>query len=147
METLKKFGVDYRDMGELLGDAFTKGIKAAQAGAVAAAKALAKAVADAVNVVIRVTGQAAGATVKAEARQHGGPVKAGRPYLVGEKGPELFVPRMSGAIAPNAHRSVAAAGGNLTVVLDGPFYGDERGMRELTHRIRRELQRTEARNA
>lgn len=31
----------------------------------------------------------------------GGPVIAGTPYLVGERGPELFVPRSSGAIMPN----------------------------------------------
>jgi phage-related minor tail protein len=35
------------------------------------------------------------------ARAAGGPVDAGVPYLVGEKGPELFVPGASGAIAPN----------------------------------------------
>ncbi len=35
------------------------------------------------------------------ARAAGGPVDAGTPYLVGEKGPELFVPGASGAIAPN----------------------------------------------
>lgn len=35
------------------------------------------------------------------ARAAGGPVDAGTPYLVGEQGPELFVPSASGAIAPN----------------------------------------------
>jgi TP901 family phage tail tape measure protein len=35
------------------------------------------------------------------AREHGGPVNAGRPYLVGEKGPELFVPKNSGGIIPS----------------------------------------------
>jgi len=34
-------------------------------------------------------------------RAEGGPVTAGRPYIVGEAGPELFVPRASGAIVPN----------------------------------------------
>src|SRR6185437_7377689 len=36
------------------------------------------------------------------ARAAGGPVDAGTPYLVGEQGPELFVPGASGAIAPHA---------------------------------------------
>ncbi|MDE2134269.1 MAG: phage tail tape measure protein [Alphaproteobacteria bacterium] len=36
------------------------------------------------------------------ARAGGGPVDAGGAYLVGEQGPELFVPSSSGAIAPNA---------------------------------------------
>lgn len=31
----------------------------------------------------------------------GGPVRAGRPYIVGEEGPELFVPNASGKIVPN----------------------------------------------
>ncbi len=35
------------------------------------------------------------------ARASGGPVDAGLAYLVGEQGPELFVPQASGAIVPN----------------------------------------------
>ena len=34
-------------------------------------------------------------------RAEGGPVGAGGAYVVGEKGPELFVPRSSGSIVPN----------------------------------------------
>jgi tape measure domain-containing protein len=34
-------------------------------------------------------------------KQSGGPVQPGRVYLVGEKGPELFVPRAPGTIIPN----------------------------------------------
>jgi len=34
-------------------------------------------------------------------RAAGGPVSAGQPYLVGEKGPELFVPGQSGTVAAN----------------------------------------------
>ncbi len=30
-----------------------------------------------------------------------GPVRAGRPYLVGEEGPELIVPKPSGTVVPN----------------------------------------------
>lgn len=46
-------------------------------------------------------------------RAMGGPVSSGRPYIVGEVGPELFVPSSSGNITPNS-----ALGGsviNLTV--------------------------------
>lgn len=35
------------------------------------------------------------------ARAGGGPVDAGLAYLVGERGPELFVPQTSGSIVPN----------------------------------------------
>lgn len=34
-------------------------------------------------------------------RQHGGPVQAGRPYLVGEAGPELMVPGRAGSVVTN----------------------------------------------
>ena len=41
----------------------------------------------------------------------GGPVDANRPYIVGEGGPELFVPGRSGTVVPNG----AAIGGQVTV--------------------------------
>lgn len=36
-----------------------------------------------------------------QARANGGSVQAGQPYIVGERGKELFVPRQSGQIVPN----------------------------------------------
>lgn len=36
-----------------------------------------------------------------EERALGGPTRKGMPYLVGEKGPELFIPRTSGSVIPN----------------------------------------------
>lgn len=39
--------------------------------------------------------------VFAGGKAEGGPVWGGTPYLVGERGPELFVPRQSGNIVPN----------------------------------------------
>jgi hypothetical protein len=47
------------------------------------------------------------------ARATGGPVSADAPYLVGERGAELFVPNTSGSIVPN-HK---LGGGNVTVNL------------------------------
>jgi hypothetical protein len=43
----------------------------------------------------------------------GGPAKAGSPYIVGEKGPELFVPGSSGTVIPNDRMGQmgSAAGG------------------------------------
>jgi phage-related protein len=37
-----------------------------------------------------------------KARAMGGPVQSGSPYLIGEKGPELFVPDVSGYVVSNA---------------------------------------------
>ncbi|MDX1922684.1 MAG: hypothetical protein SFW65_06115 [Alphaproteobacteria bacterium] len=41
------------------------------------------------------------------ARAFGGPVAAGQPYLVGERGPELFVPQTSGRINPDVGSAVS----------------------------------------
>lgn len=41
-------------------------------------------------------------------RALGGPVTAGAPYIVGERGPELFVPRASGSILPNGRMGGAS---------------------------------------
>ena len=49
-------------------------------------------------------------------RAMGGPVNAGSPYVVGEKGPELFVPSSSGSIVPNgAMGSSGGSAGGVTV--------------------------------
>ena len=34
-------------------------------------------------------------------RAKGGPVKKGKKYIVGEKGPEVFIPKKAGRIVPN----------------------------------------------
>jgi hypothetical protein len=54
---------------------------------------------------------------KGGARAAGGPVSAGQPYLVGEKGPELFTPNASGNITPNSglRGRGLALGGGLTI--------------------------------
>ena len=44
-------------------------------------------------------------------RAEGGPVGAGNPYIVGERGPELFVPRNSGSIISNDRLAGASGGG------------------------------------
>lgn len=51
--------------------------------------------------------------VTLNARATGGPVSQSQPYLVGERGPELFVPNTNGAIVPNNK----LGGGNVTVNL------------------------------
>jgi hypothetical protein len=49
-------------------------------------------------------------------RAEGGPVGAGSAYVVGEKGPELFVPSSSGSIVPNGAMGSSGGGsGGVTV--------------------------------
>jgi len=51
-------------------------------------------------------------------RAAGGPVMGGTPYIVGEQGPEVFVPGRSGGIVPNH------AMGGVTINIQGDVYGD-----------------------
>jgi hypothetical protein len=69
--------------------------------------------------VIHQSGIVTGQNTNLTARAGGGPVSAGAPYLVGELGPELFVPRASGSIVPNA--AIAGGGGTqvIQLVVDG----------------------------
>jgi hypothetical protein len=47
----------------------------------------------------------------------GGPVTGNSPYVVGEKGPELFIPKSSGTIIPNDKMSGnQSSGGPVTNV-------------------------------
>ena len=68
-----------------------------------------------------------GSIFKAE----GGPVKRGGSFIVGERGPELFTPGVSGMITPNH-----ALGGSTSIVVNvdasgSSVEGDEQGGREL----------------
>lgn len=47
-------------------------------------------------------------------RQKGGPIRAGQPYMVGEKGPELVVPNQAGRVVPN--HKLSGSGGSGGVV-------------------------------
>jgi phage-related minor tail protein len=54
----------------------------------------------------------------AGARAAGGPVNGGSRYLVGELGPELFIPKTPGTIVPNH----AMGAGGVTVQINNPVY-------------------------
>ncbi len=56
---------------------------------------------------------AAAATTPVPGRAHGGPVTAGQPFLVGERGPELFVPGQNGNVVSNKNM-----GGGVVVNID-----------------------------
>jgi hypothetical protein len=73
-------------------------------------------------------------------RASGGPVRAGQPYIVGEKRPELFVPSENGMILPRVPESM---GENRTYEQPINVYGDVRTQsvvefeEEMYHRRRR----------
>ena len=66
---------------------------------------------------------------------NGGPAGMRKPFIVGERGPELFVPNQSGNIIPN-HDLAGIGGGGTNIVVNvdasgSSVEGDEQGGREL----------------
>ena len=64
----------------------------------------------------------------------GGPVRSGRTYLVGERGPELFSPRSSGNIVPN-EKLGGATNQNITLNIDVGGVTDRTDKRALAREI------------
>ena len=62
----------------------------------------------------------------APGRSTGGPVSSGRPYLVGENGPELFVPSGSGRIE---QRNGGARDVRVAIAITSPVAGDPQVLR------------------
>jgi phage-related minor tail protein len=56
-------------------------------------------------------------------RAAGGPVSSGAPYMVGEHGPELFVPKTAGTIVPNG-------AGGVQVNVSGLILSDDPAARQ-----------------
>jgi hypothetical protein len=52
------------------------------------------------------------------ARASGGPVSAGKRYLVGERGPEIFSPSSSGSIIPNHRAGGSVSNDNRTITIN-----------------------------
>ena len=49
-----------------------------------------------------------------KAREKGGPVRSGNPYIVGEKGPEIIVPDKSGQVITNNNLKALVHERNIT---------------------------------
>lgn len=75
-------------------------------------------------------------------RASGGPVTASVPYMVGEQGPEMFIPRQSGSIIPNGALAGVGAGlggNNITINIAGTFLDDRTAARRLSDEIMAQL--------
>lgn len=59
------------------------------------------------NVQVNATGANVGGTYYGPPRASGGPVYAGRSYMVGERGPEPFIPSTNGTILPNGSSGIS----------------------------------------
>lgn len=74
----------------------------------------------------------------------GGPVSGGTPYIVGENGPELFIPKSSGRIANNAEvRGMGRGGTTINISVEGQV--DMRSRQQLAADVGRESQKALAR--
>jgi hypothetical protein len=76
----------------------------------------------ATTITVKVEYDTSGKPSGTEGRALGGPVTGGTPYIVGENGPELFVPGASGTIVPNdvlaGSASRAGGGGGNTYAIN-----------------------------
>lgn len=108
---LDESGTKWRSWGEAVGGAAASGINAVISGIQSLIGFFSTAIGKAVALGNAIRGMwggggatatpAAPAAPLAGARALGGPVSYGKPYLVGEHGPELFVPGASGRIETN----------------------------------------------
>lgn len=74
---------------------------------------------------------AANAIRSMTARAEGGPVTANSPYLVGEKGPELYIPNTSGTVIPS-DKTQNMLGGNVSLNVNiGLYAGSEMEKRKV----------------
>lgn len=71
----------------------------------------------------------------APGRSHGGPVSAGRGYLVGERGPELFVPSGGGRI--EAARGGGARDVRVAIAIHTPSPSDPNVLRQSSRQLAR----------
>jgi hypothetical protein len=62
-------------------------------------------------------------------RAVGGSVASNQPYMVGEKGPELFVPRGNGTIIPNHNMKGGAGAGGINITVDARGSSDPAAVR------------------
>lgn len=82
-------------------------------------------------------GKAADSGVDPEFRAEGGPISAGKPYIVGEVGPELIIPRNSGTVIPNNQLAAGSTGGVNIVINADTIVGDDDALWErLVERLR-----------
>jgi uncharacterized phage infection (PIP) family protein YhgE len=65
-----------------------------------------------------------------DGRAVGGSVTANTPYLVGERGPELFMPRGNGTIIPNHNMGGGGGGSSITLHVDARGAGDPAAVRQ-----------------
>ena len=124
-----------KGLSETMGETFSAGIKGMITGAMSFKQVMTNVIDSIISklfemfVVQQITGMIAkglsgltGITLPGKAI--GGPVQGGKPYIVGERGPEMFVPSRSGSIVPNK-----GLGGGMTINVDARGASDPAAVR------------------
>jgi hypothetical protein len=75
-----------------------------------------------------VLGSLFGALLGVPGRAEGGPISAGRPYVVGERGPELILPKSAGTVIPNEQLGGRAGGGSMATTINIDARGAQAGV-------------------
>lgn len=84
---------------------------------------------------------AAGVVGGAPGRSVGGPVSPGRAYVVGERGPELFVPAASGRVVPDVGRGGAREVRVAITVAAQPGVGGAEALARSSRQVARAVRR------
>ena len=79
--------------------------------------------------------QLAGALLGAPGRATGGPVSPGRPYMVGERGPELFVPTASGRV--ETMRGGGARDIRMSITVNAPAGAEPQALAQSSRQVAR----------
>lgn len=82
-----------------------------------------------------------GAILGLPGRATGGPVAPGRGYLVGERGPELFVPTSAGRVEPNAGGAAGRAVNVSIRVVAPPGAGAPESLRRSSRQVAQAVKR------
>ena len=116
------------ELSTTIGDAFSESFKGIIDGSMSAREALANLFQRTADHFLDMAVEIIAAQVKMQALKiglnffgggipglaKGGPVENGSPYIVGEKGPELFVPNTSGTIIPNNKLGASSGGSGVS---------------------------------
>jgi len=116
------------ELSTTIGDAFSESFKGIIDGSMSAREALANLFQRTADHFLDMAVEIIAAQVKMQALKiglnffgggipglaKGGPVENGSPYIVGEKGPELFVPNASGTIIPNNKLGSSSGGSGVS---------------------------------
>ncbi len=122
-----------KSMSQAMGQAFSDGIKGMITGAMSFKQVMTNVIDSVINklfemfVVQQITGMISKGLTSIGIpgfKAIGGPVQSGKPYIVGERGPEMFVPSRSGSIVPNK-----GLGGGMTINVDARGASDPAAVR------------------